>query len=88
MYDPHHRTLVYTSHEGTTHLYGPGFFSPIGDLNFIANYRNQVNIWTSSNSGASWQQATPISFIGSSATGNERRGRDSNPRWSLTPILA
>src|SRR4051795_9757893 len=26
--DGHHKTLVYTSHEGTTHLYQPGFFSP------------------------------------------------------------
>jgi hypothetical protein len=55
LYSPRTHTLVYTSHEGTTHLYGPGFFSPIGDVNFIANYRNQVNIWTSSDGGASWQ---------------------------------
>ena len=30
MSDPRTGTLVYTSHEGTTHLYGPGFFSPVG----------------------------------------------------------
>jgi hypothetical protein len=55
MADLRHGTLVYTSHEGTTHLYGPGFFSPVGVENFIANYRNQVNIWTSSDNGATWQ---------------------------------
>ncbi|MEA2457557.1 MAG: hypothetical protein QOC95_529 [Thermoleophilaceae bacterium] len=48
-----HHTLVYTSHEGTTHLYRPGIFAP---LPFGVNYRNQVNIWTSSDDGASWQR--------------------------------
>jgi hypothetical protein len=51
--DPVHGTLVYTSHEGTTHLYRPGIFAP---LPFGVNYRNQVNIWTSSDAGASWQR--------------------------------
>ena len=51
--DPNHHTLVYTSHEGTTHLYRPGIFSP---LPFGINYRNQVNIWTSDDDGASWQR--------------------------------
>jgi hypothetical protein len=51
--DPHHHTLVYTSHEGTTHLYRPGIFAP---LPFGVNYRNQVNIWTSDDDGASWQR--------------------------------
>lgn len=51
--DPAHHTLVYTSHEGTTHLYRPGIFAP---LPFGVNYRNQVNIWTSSDDGASWQR--------------------------------
>jgi hypothetical protein len=51
--DPNHHTLVYTSHEGTTHLYRPGIFAP---LPFGVNYRNQVNIWTSSDDGASWQR--------------------------------
>ena len=51
--DPVHHTLVYTSHEGTTHLYRPGIFAP---LPFGVNYRNQVNIWTSSDDGASWQR--------------------------------
>jgi hypothetical protein len=51
--DPVHHTLVYTSHEGTTHLYRPGIFAP---LPFGVNYRNQVNIWTSDDDGASWQR--------------------------------
>jgi hypothetical protein len=51
--DPNHHTLVYTSHEGTTHLYRPGLFAP---LPFGINYRNQVNIWTSDDNGASWQR--------------------------------
>jgi hypothetical protein len=51
--DPIHHTIVYTSHEGTTHLYRPGIFAP---LPFGVNYRNQVNIWTSSDDGASWQR--------------------------------
>lgn len=51
--DPVHKTLVYTSHEGTTHLYRPGIFAP---LPFGVNYRNQVNIWVSQDDGASWQR--------------------------------
>lgn len=51
--DPVHHTLVYTSHEGTTHLYRPGIFAP---LPFGVNYRNQVNIWTSGDDGATWQR--------------------------------
>src|SRR3954454_6237912 len=57
--DGHHKTLIYTSHEGTTHLYQPGFFSP---LPFGVNYRNQVNIWTSDDNGASWQRTGVAGF--------------------------
>ncbi|MEA2405314.1 MAG: hypothetical protein QOE08_1961, partial [Thermoleophilaceae bacterium] len=49
--DPIHHTIVYSSHEGTTHLYRPGLTAPI-DLG--VNYRNQVNIWTSKTGGRSW----------------------------------
>ena len=48
--------LVYTAHEGTTHLFSsniPG--APAESGGWLANYRNQVNIWTSANSGSSWQ---------------------------------
>src|SRR4051794_36477701 len=57
--DGKHKTLVYTSHEGTTHLYKPGFFSP---LPFGFNYRNQVNIWTSDNDGRSWDRTGVAGF--------------------------
>src|SRR5258705_3151004 len=52
--DYKHGTIIYSSHEGTTHLYRPGFTAPLGDLNFAGNYRNQVNIWTSKDGGAKW----------------------------------
>src|SRR3954467_2642382 len=44
MYDPVHKSYIYTAHEGTTHLYKPGLNSP---FEFVPNYRNQVNIWFS-----------------------------------------
>ena len=57
--DGRHKTLVYTSHEGTTHLYNPGFYSP---LPFGVNYRNQVNIWTSDDDGRTWQRTGKAGF--------------------------
>jgi len=39
--DPVHGTLVYTSHEGTTHLYQPGLATS-SVLPFLVNYRDQV----------------------------------------------
>jgi hypothetical protein len=50
-YDAVHKSYIYTAHEGTTHLYRPGLESP---LEFVPNYRNQVNIWFSKNGGKSW----------------------------------
>ncbi len=50
-YDAVHKSYIYTSHEGTTHLYQPGLSSP---FEFVPNYRNQVNIWFSKNGGKSW----------------------------------
>jgi hypothetical protein len=48
--------LVYTSHEGTTHLFTSNLlYAPAESGGFIGNYRNQVNIWTSADNGASWQ---------------------------------
>src|SRR2546427_9131211 len=49
---PKSGVLVYTAHEGTTHLYSsniPG--APAESGKWIANYRNQVNIWLSGNDG-------------------------------------
>jgi len=57
MANPLHGTLVYSSHEGTTHLYRDGLVSsPFGDFQFVANYCNQVNIWTTSDGGITWQR--------------------------------
>ncbi len=55
--DYKHGTIIYSSHEGTTHLYQPGVTAPLGDLNFAGNYRNQVNIWTSRDDGTTWQRS-------------------------------
>ena len=53
--DPMHGTLIYTAHEGTTHLYRDGITeSPWGDFSFVSNYCNQVNVWTSPDGGANW----------------------------------
>jgi hypothetical protein len=50
-----HGTLIYTAHEGTTHLYRDGIVSsPWGDFSFVSNYCNQVNVWTSTDGGANW----------------------------------
>jgi hypothetical protein len=55
--DTLHGKFVYTSHEGTTHLYRDGYtMSPWGDFAFVANYCNQVNIWNSSD-GVNWFRA-------------------------------
>jgi len=48
-----HKTLIYTSHEGTTHLYQPGAEYP---FDFGANYHNQVNIWWSDDDGHNWKR--------------------------------
>src|SRR5438105_1973448 len=53
--DTKHGTLIYTAHEGTTHLYRDGIVSsPWGDFSFVTNYCNQVNVWTSSDGGVNW----------------------------------
>jgi hypothetical protein len=53
--DAQHGTLIYSAHEGTTHLYRDGVVnSPWGDFSFVSNYCNQVNIWTSRDAGTNW----------------------------------
>src|SRR5712691_3350282 len=55
--DTLHGKLVYTAHEGTTHLYRDGYtMSPWGDFAFVSNYCNQVNVWNSSD-GVNWFRA-------------------------------
>ena len=58
--DKAHHTLIYTSHEGTTHLYQPGLVSG-ATLEFGTNYRNQVNLWTSTDNGSTW---TRVNWLG------------------------
>ena len=53
-----HKTLIYTAHEGTTHIYRPGLEYP---LDFGANYRNQVNLWYSNDDGRNWQR---LNYLG------------------------
>ena len=53
--DPVHHTVVYSSHEGTTHLYRPGLASGT-TFSFLTGYRNQVNIWISRNGGRTWKR--------------------------------
>lgn len=76
--DTLHGTLVYTAHEGTTHLYRDGIvMSPWGDFSFVSNYCNQVNVWTSSDAGTNWyrdrylgtQWAGPFTSGGSARAG-------------------
>jgi hypothetical protein len=53
-----HKTLLYTAHEGTTHIYRPGLVYP---FDFGANYRNQVNLWRSDNEGKTWKR---LNYLG------------------------
>src|SRR5436305_13503486 len=53
--DTAHHTLIYSAHEGTTHLYRPGLASA-APVSWLANYRNQVNIWVSKDNGATWKR--------------------------------
>jgi hypothetical protein len=59
--DPAHGTLIYTAHEGTTHLYRDGITYP---LDFGLNYRNQVNIWWSADNGKTWNRDDLATFQG------------------------
>src|SRR5437667_11482251 len=53
--DTLHGTLVYSAHEGTTHLYRDGIVSsPCGDFSFVTNYCNQGNVWTATDGGVNW----------------------------------
>lgn len=64
--DPVHHTLIYSSHEGTTHIYRPGLASQT-TFTFAGGYRNQVNVWTSKDNGLSWQRSN---FNGTGFTQN------------------
>jgi hypothetical protein len=62
--DPIHHTIVYSSHEGTTHLYRPGFASQT-TFNFLQGYRNQVKMWWSGDGGKTWNR---VNLLGSGFT--------------------
>jgi hypothetical protein len=48
--------LVYSSHEGTTHLFTSNLAgAPAESGAFITGYHNQVNIWYSANDGRTWK---------------------------------
>src|SRR3954470_11760477 len=55
--DPVHHTIIYSSHEGTTHIYRVGLPSET-TFQFLSGYRNQVNNWTSKDGGKTWQQVS------------------------------
>jgi hypothetical protein len=66
--------LAYTSHEGTTHLFRDGLVSPDTSnicstpqvppqqlpSGFACSYTNEVNVWTSTDDGTTWQQTTAV----------------------------
>src|SRR4051812_8761431 len=57
MYAAKSHRLIYVTHEGTTLLYRSGLSQGAGgDSDFVSNYRNQVNLWTSKDDGRSWQR--------------------------------
>jgi hypothetical protein len=49
-----HGTLVYSSHQGLTHLYRGGIGS-LGTAEFLTTDRSEVFVWTSKDGGATWQ---------------------------------
>jgi simple sugar transport system substrate-binding protein len=80
MADPAHGTLVYTAHEGTTHLYRDGLVtSPWGTFDFVSNYCKQVNAWTSTDDGVNWYRNR---YLGSTCptSRSRRRGPSSSAR--------
>ena len=46
--------LVYSAHAGTTHFFTPEAANP-GSAAFVENYTGQTYVWTSDDSGATWQ---------------------------------
>jgi hypothetical protein len=67
--DPIHHTLLYTAHEGTTHLYRPGLASST-TFDFASGYRNQVNMWTSQDDGKTWKRVDFAAGFGTNPAQN------------------
>ena len=62
-------TLLYSSHEGTTHLYKNGFAGYAAEP-FASNYRNQVNQWVSTDNGKTWSFVSVLGTGFVAPTGN------------------
>ena len=67
--DPVHHTIVYSSHEGTTHVYRPGFASS-ETFSFLGEYRNQVKMWTSTDGGRTFKRVDAVGGLAQSPTQN------------------
>ena len=73
-----HHTLVYSSHEGTTHLYRPGFASA-STLTFAAGYRNQVNMWLSKDDGKTFKR---VDYLGGTPVDPSKNTGFSDPDFT------
>ena len=61
--DTVHHTIVYSSHEGTTHVYRNGV--GVETLSWLSEYRNQTKMWVSKDGGLNW---TRLNFNGTGFT--------------------
>lgn len=75
----HHR-ILYSSHEGTTHIYRPGL-PALTTFTWATEYRNQVKIWTSKDGGLTFQRAS-VSATGFGGDPSKNQGF-SDPDWAM-----
>src|SRR5690349_10200861 len=67
--DPVHHTIVYSSHEGTTHIYRPGLLS-LETFQFASEYRNQVKMWRSEDGGKTFKRVDAVGGLAQPPTQN------------------
>jgi hypothetical protein len=78
--DTVHHTIVYSAHEGTTHIYRPGL-PALETLNFFSAYRNQTKMWVSRDGGVTFKR---IDFNGTGfATDPTRNTGFSDPDFAI-----
>ena len=77
--DPIHKTLLYSSHAGTTHLYRPGVANA-GTLDFFSTYRNQTFMWVSEDNGKTWKR---VEFGGGFSTNPSQNSGFSDPDFTI-----
>jgi hypothetical protein len=78
--DTVHHTIVYSSHEGTTHIYRAGL-PALETLNFFSEYRNQTKMWVSKDNGATF---TRVDFNGTGfATDPTKNTGFSDPDFAI-----